>query len=61
LPEKPAHNPSRVAPFVGKVSAFLRRKLTGYNPDMNGLGINAALYKGNPRWNGGRNKNKQTQ
>jgi hypothetical protein len=49
--------------MLAGVNARLR---ADYNPILEILkitrfGINAALKEGNPRWNGGRNQNKQTK
>ena len=55
-----------VAPFRGDPAGDAKKIPAGYRPILEILkftrfGINAALKEGNPRWNGGRNQNKQNQ
>ena len=63
-PEAPGY--FRGAPPRAPLQATPKRYRAGYNRileilKMTRFGINAALKKGNPRWNGGRNQNKQTK
>jgi len=56
----------RYAPCGAAPQATLKRFQAGSTRfleilKINRFGINAALKKGNPRWNGGRNQNKQTK